>query len=190
MGHFPRKAVKSSLLNRKTAQPYFFGWWQGLAGLADLGWLRWGGVPLLLWPLNLSSEAWASSMVAGRSRNIQSWSHFECIPMSKSSHKAGPDLRIRKLALGVPTVAQQKGIQLVSMRMQVPSLASLSRLRIQCCYELWCRSQMQLRSPVAVAVAVASSCSSDSTPGLGTSICCRCSPKIVKKKSFTKMPAK
>ena len=36
------------------------------------------------------------------------------------------------------------GIQLVSMRMQVQSLALLSGLRIQRCRELWCRSQMQL----------------------------------------------
>ena len=34
--------------------------------------------------------------------------------------------------------------QLVSMRMQVRSLASLIGLRIQCGHELWCRSQMRL----------------------------------------------
>ena len=44
-------------------------------------------------------------------------------------------------------------IWLVSMRTQVPSLASLSRLSIRHCHELWCRSQTQLGSPVAVAVA-------------------------------------
>ena len=43
---------------------------------------------------------------------------------------------------------------LVAMRMQVPSLASLSGLRIWHCHELWCRSQMRLGSGVAVAVAV------------------------------------
>ena len=36
----------------------------------------------------------------------------------------------------------------VSMRMQVGSLASLSGLRIWCCHELWCRSQMWLGSGV------------------------------------------
>ena len=36
------------------------------------------------------------------------------------------------------------------MRMQVQSLALLSGLRIWHCHELWCRSQMQLRSHVAV----------------------------------------
>ena len=33
--------------------------------------------------------------------------------------------------LGVPVVVQQKQIQIISVRMQVPSLASLSGLRIQ-----------------------------------------------------------
>ena len=42
-------------------------------------------------------------------------------------------------------------------------------------YKLWYRWQMQLRSGIAVAVAV--SCSSDSTPSLGTSICHRCGHK-------------
>ena len=42
--------------------------------------------------------------------------------------------------------------RLVSMRMRVQSLASLSGLRIWSCRELQRRSQMQLRSGVAVAV--------------------------------------
>ena len=46
------------------------------------------------------------------------------------------------------------------------SLALLSRLRILCCCELWCRSQTWFVSHVAVAVAYASSCSSDWTPSL------------------------
>ena len=41
---------------------------------------------------------------------------------------------------------------------------------------------MQLGSGIVVAVAVAGSCSSDSTPRLGTSICCGCSPKKPKEK--------
>ena len=40
-----------------------------------------------------------------------------------------------------------------TMRLRVQSLALLSGLRIQHCHELWCRSQMWLRSRVAVAVA-------------------------------------
>ena len=43
------------------------------------------------------------------------------------------------------------------MRMRVQSLALLSGLRIQLCSELWCRSQMQLGSCVAVAVVQAGS---------------------------------
>ena len=37
--------------------------------------------------------------------------------------------------------------------------------------ELWCRSKMQLRSCIAVAVAVAGGYSSNWTPSLATSIC-------------------
>ena len=68
------------------------------------------------------------------------------------------------------------------MRFQVQSLASLSGLRIQHCLELWCGLQMLLGSGVAVA----GSCSSSSTPSLGTSICCGCSPKKQKKKPKTR----
>ena len=42
----------------------------------------------------------------------------------------------------VPFVAQQKCIQLGTMRLQVRSLAWRSGLRIQCCPELWCRWHM------------------------------------------------
>ena len=45
-----------------------------------------------------------------------------------------------------------KQIGLGTMRLQVQSLASLSGLRIQCCRELWCRLQTQLRSDIAVAM--------------------------------------
>ena len=41
---------------------------------------------------------------------------------------------------------------------------------------------MWLRSGIAVAVVQASSCSSDLTPSLGTSLYCRCSPKKKKEK--------
>ena len=68
-------------------------------------------------------------------------------------------------------------IRPVSMTMQVRSLAQLSGLRIPRCRELRCRSQIRLGSRVAVAVVSASSCSSDSTPSLRTSIGCRCGPK-------------
>ena len=59
--------------------------------------------------------------------------------------------------------------QLVSTRMWIQSLVLLSGLRIWHCSELWCRLQMWHRSGIAMAVGVASSCSSDSTSSLGTS---------------------
>ena len=43
---------------------------------------------------------------------------------------------------------------MVSTRTQVRSLALLGGLRTQHCHELWCRSQTQLRSGVAVAAAL------------------------------------
>ena len=51
---------------------------------------------------------------------------------------------IKRLRSGVPIVVQWKRIQLVSMRMWVPSQASFSGSGIRHCHELWCRSQMQL----------------------------------------------
>ena len=54
---------------------------------------------------------------------------------------------------GVPIVAQQKHIRLGTVRLQVPSLASLRALRIQRCRELWCRWKSKLGSGIAVAVA-------------------------------------
>ena len=71
---------------------------------------------------------------------------------------------------GVPIMMQRKQIWLGAMRLQVRSLASLSKLRIQHCCELWCKSQTWLRSVVAQV----SSYSSNSTPSLGTSICHGC----------------
>ena len=71
---------------------------------------------------------------------------------------------------GVPVVAQWFRTQLVSIRTKVLSLASLRGLRIQHCHKLQCRSQMWLGSVVAVAVAQAGSCTSDSSLNLETSI--------------------
>ena len=65
--------------------------------------------------------------------------------------------------------------------MRVQSPAVLGGLGIQRCPELWCRSQMQLGSGVAVALAQASSCSSDLTTSLGTSIYRGCGPEKTKK---------
>ena len=70
------------------------------------------------------------------------------------------------------------GPDVVSVRMQTPSLALLNP-----CLEIQQHgSQMWLRSGVSVAVAWASSCSSDQTPSLRTSICCHCSHKKKKEK--------
>ena len=58
----------------------------------------------------------------------------------------------------------------------------LNGLRIWHYYKLQHRMQMWLGSGIAVAVAQAGSCISNSVPRLGTSICCRCGPKKEKKK--------
>ena len=62
----------------------------------------------------------------------------------------------------------------------IPGL--LSGLWISCCHELWYRMKMQLRS--CIAVAMASGCSSNSTPSLGTSICCSAALTKAKKNFF------
>ena len=62
------------------------------------------------------------------------------------------------------------------MKMHVRPLASLSGSDIQCCSELWCRSQMGLGPRIAMCY------SSDSTHSLGTFICLKCSPKKQKEK--------
>ena len=55
--------------------------------------------------------------------------------------------------------------------------ASFSRIRIRGCPELCCRSQMQLGSHIALAMAEACSCRSNVTPSLGTSIGSTCVPQ-------------
>ena len=90
--------------------------------------------------------------------------------------KIGRFFSFLKSEIGVPIVAHWKQIWLVSMRVRNQSLALLSGLKIRHCCELYRRSQMWLGSCVAVAVVWASSCTSDSTPSLGTSICHGYSP--------------
>ena len=78
---------------------------------------------------------------------------------------------------GVPIVAQQVK-NWTGIREDVGSIPGLTQwVRLQCFCKLQCRSQMWLRSGVTVAVVYDSSCSSDLTPSLGTSICCRHVPK-------------
>ena len=80
------------------------------------------------------------------------------------------------MEIGVPIVAQQKLTQLVSMRTQVRSLASISGSGIRHCGELWCRSQTGTDPTLLWLWWRPGSYSSDSTPSLGTSICHTCSP--------------
>jgi len=76
-------------------------------------------------------------------------------------------------------MAQQKRIQLGTMRLQVQSLASLNGLSIWHCCELWCRLRTWLGSGI-VALAWAGSYSSGWTPGLGASIYRGFGPKKTK----------
>ena len=66
--------------------------------------------------------------------------------------------------LAFPLWLSRLRIWLVSLKMWIWSLALLTALRIWHCCKVQCRSQMWLRSSVAVAVVQASSCSYDSTP--------------------------
>ena len=73
-------------------------------------------------------------------------------------------------------MAQWKQIQLVSIRIWVPSLASVSwgsGIALGC--GVGC--EIGLGSGVAVSVVLNDSCSSDSTPSLEISICYGCGPK-------------
>ena len=69
-----------------------------------------------------------------------------------------------------------------SMRTRVQSLALLIGLRIQHYRELWCRWKMWLGSCCCCDCGVGQQLSSDLTPSLGTSICCRGGPKKQKQK--------
>ena len=79
--------------------------------------------------------------------------HLECCKSTV------PQLKEKKKNEGVPTVVQWKRIRLVSMRMQVRSLASLSGLRIQHCCELWCRpAAAALIQPLAWLTSISCGC--------------------------------
>ena len=57
---------------------------------------------------------------------------------------------------------------------EIPGLTQ--RVRDQAMLQLWRRLAMWLSFAIAVSVAQAGSCGSNSTPSLGTSICHRCGP--------------
>ena len=86
-----------------------------------------------------------------------------------------------KEELGVPVMAQWL-VNPTSIHEVVGSIPGLGGLRIRRCCELWCRLQSRLGSRFAVAVVLASSCSSDPTLSLGTSTCCGCHPQKTKDK--------
>ena len=115
---------------------------------------------------------------------------FGCLGGWGTPHHERPfKMCLERWVRGVPVVAHWKWIWPVSVRMWVQSLALLSRLRDQRCHELWCRLKTHLGSWVAVAVVEDSSYTSDSTPSLGTSICCGCDSKkqTKRKKNNRKM---
>ena len=82
-----------------------------------------------------------------------------------------------------PIVAQQ--VKNLTLSLQGcgfnPSLASLSGLRIQCCWTVTGHTDAA-RIQCYHGCGIGLSCSSDSTLYLGTSICCRCGHKKKKKK--------
>ena len=71
--------------------------------------------------------------------------------------------------------------RLVSMRMEVQSLASLSVLRIQRCHKRQCMSRCSLDLAWLWLWCMPAAGSSNVTPSLRTSICCRCGHKKKKK---------
>ena len=75
-------------------------------------------------------------------------------------------------------------IQLASMRMRIRSLA----LWVKDLVLLWAVAQVTDAAWIGIAVAVAQACncSSNATPSLGTSICCRCGPKQTNKQKTSK----
>ena len=88
----------------------------------------------------------------------------------------------------VPVVAQRKRIQLVSMRMWVQSLASIRGWGTWRCCELWCRSQMWLRSLWGCGCGVGQQLQFQFGPSLHTSMCWGGGPKKPKKKKKKKSP--
>ena len=91
-----------------------------------------------------------------KSHHFVEWGRWHKRWTPRTPHGASKCFRIH-VFLGfffprVPIMEQRKWIQLGTMRLRVQSLSSLSGLRIQSCHELWCSSQTQLGSGVAVAV--------------------------------------
>ena len=88
---------------------------------------------------------------------------------------------VLEFPLWLPRLRTQHSIR-ENMR-SIPGLAQW--VKYPACCKLRCRSKMWLRSDFAVSVVQAGSCSSDSIPVLGTSICCKCGHKDKKKKNVS-----
>ena len=87
--------------------------------------------------------------------SIPSFMHSPCptpIHLGSLGIHSQKNLIYKYFSRGVPVMAQWKWIRLGTVRLQVPSLASLNGLRIRRCCELWCRSQVRLQSGFGVAV--------------------------------------
>ena len=77
---------------------------------------------------------------------------YASIPQENSQILSSQNYKYPGVKGWVPFVSQWKPIWLGTMKLRVWSLTSFSGLRIWHCRELWCRSQMRLRSCIAVAV--------------------------------------
>ena len=101
-------------------------------------------------------------------------------PLPSSWKQEGKDEDTFRNKLGVPIVAQQK-LNPTSSHKDAGLISGLVQgVKDPALYECG--------SAIAVAVVEAGGCSSNSSPCLGTSICCRCAPKRKKKKETSELP--
>ena len=128
---------------------------------------------------------WLSKLPYGKAHVARNWGwtpayRHQCVEVLRPT-------TCKKLDLGFPIVAQWKQIRLGTMKLWVRSLASFSGLRILHCRELWCRLQTWLawiwHCCGSWVGRQQQSNNSNSTPSLGTSICCRCDSKKTKDKN-------
>ena len=136
-------------------------------------------VPLLYskikitWNIYHLASEWVNTFICMKRK------YGKCLEVEEGAGRVVPYTGFGSHPWALPLWLSRLRTQLVSMRMWVQPLTSLSGLRIWHCHKWQGRSQMRLGS--AVAVAQASSCSCDVALSLGTSICHRCDPKMEKK---------